>query len=356
MTLMMTAATGVQRNVGSVGAVWPPRFEPENARTKGFYPHRLGSLADIREVLSNAWNAHHRNGSTRCSVRAFVGRNLIETIRRGDGMDSSFRVEAVVPATHAVLDHDLVYFGVNEPERCRAFEFFDIPGGRQPYIPGAREQPSFMTPYEQIRCIEQRIVQRSSEKNSVDLETARVRIARAGYRMERLNQMCEFDLDVLEQLYHEAYQEYTFPITRENIARMLTDDNVFMVARDANNRIVSAMVGEGCPMEIDGTQMRLVELSDYATFIAHEGHGLITALQLESIRTLREEMGSQGTIIHAETRAPWTSVNIAARKAGMIYCGTAELHCTLEARRDTSFRSFFYGPYENLNVFYLPHT
>ncbi len=364
MTLQALAATGVWREVGSVGATWPARFENENGRTKGFFPGKIVMREQAYRMLSEARGMqieHHR--STRSTVRAFVRDGLIEPLRRDERM-APYEIEAVIPAHHVMPGYELVYFGWNQESRrtigrIRALE-------REIVVRMADIQPTTYDAAMQ-RIAGEHSTERSREYLVERITSLNPRIEipgqhRRGYvRTESSPEMARdtADLDDLEALYQEAYQEYTFPITRETILSMINPNNILLVARRndydlplTRNPIVSAMIAECCELEIEGEQITLIEFSDFATRIEHEGKGLITALQMEAIRIIREEMASK-CIIYAENRAPWTAVNISIARAGFIYAGTVETHCRLEARRDAVFEGLPYGSFENLNACYL---
>ncbi|MBU0590967.1 hypothetical protein KKF81_07425 [Candidatus Micrarchaeota archaeon] len=362
MTLQARAATGIQREAGSVGATWPARFEPENGRTKGFFPEFVRMKEQAYGMLGTAKGVQIEHPeSTRSTVRAFVRRGLTEGLRVDERL-APYKIEAVVPVDHVIPDYDMVYFAWNEPAR---------------------------RPDERVCALERRIVVRMADVQPTTHENAMQRIRKwnrnnCDYTIERitsLNPIQEIpnqhrrgyvhvevspearrdtaDVDDLETLYAEAYQEYTFQITRESIQAMAKPENIFLVAREndhtipgVRNRIVSAMIAECCELEIDGRQIRLIEFSDFATRIAHEGNGIMTALQMEAIRIVREEMAG-GSVVYTETRAPWTPVNVSVARVGFVYAGTVETHCRLEARRDAEFEGLHYGRFENLNVCYL---
>jgi hypothetical protein len=154
----------------------------------------------------------------------------------------------------------------------------------------------------------------------------------------------------LLDLYHEAYQEYTFEINSDTINDMLNNGNIVLVGRSPDGTIVSSLIAEHASVSVDGRQVHLYELSDYATLRAHRRNGLITAMQIMAVQAIRGLPHGQESIIYAEDRAAWEAVNISSHKAGLVYTGTLEKHCVLVS--DRSFAEE--GRLENLNVWVSP--
>ncbi len=321
--------TLVQTNgkVGSVGAVWPPRFDQHNNRVKGFYPRlvddrrELGSMfGTVREIESQSLT------STRTTVRAFVRTELVEGIRR-EPTHGQPNIEAVVPVGNAILGYVMVYFGRNSPER----------------MPDAETWRKEMVSVEQIHRIAR-----------ISIRDAAVRLTRAGYHITALdsNGQRETDVSRLLALYREAYERYTFDINEMTIADMLNNENIVIVGRNARSELVSSLIAEHCAIQLErGPLVHLYELSDYATFRANRGNGLITAMQMDAVNTIRRLHPEGDAVIYAEDRASWEAVNISSQKAGFTYCGTLLQHCVLVS--DRSFGE--QGVYENLNVWAALH-
>jgi len=312
---------------GSIGAAWPPAFDSNNARIKGFCPTIIGTKKELLlDAFAHADRARRgADEATRTTFRAFVRRGLVEQIRteRND-----FAVEAVVPAGKTVPGCDLVYFGRNDnvrtpPVSLRREENISLAGIRR-------------------------------EVARVEPRTAIARLTSEGYSISMpLNGEIHNDSDreAMLLLYREAYQRYTFPINEGTIRAMVGNGNRAVVARDGNGQIASALIAEECELALsDGSTVRLYELSDFATFRKDRGQGLMTAMQIEAVRLIRSLPGGDRAIIYAEDRAPWTPVNKSSRQAGLEYAGTLPWHCTLLSDRNVNYA----GDYESLNVWYAP--
>lgn len=318
-------AVGARRNhngnpgtAGSLGAHWPPRYEPHNRRIKAFAPFKLHSEGCLERLRRSVAEAEQENpGSTRTTVRAFVDRKLSCLLRQG-----SIRLEASMPADQVFPGHELVYLGRNSLTRL---------------------------PCEGVLEAERGAVDRIRGIPAISEDAAMRRVRDAGYIIGILEDI-NGHLDTLLSLYNEAYELYTFDITPEALGGMFEGGNIVMAARDRTGRIVSSMVAEHAIVGIDGRPVSLYELSDYATFGPDRGKGLMTAMQIQMVRLLRSM--EPYALIFAEDRASWTPVNISSQKAGLEYGGTLIKHCRLRADRDIAES----GDFENLNVWFAPEA
>lgn len=312
----MALAQIVNEKAGSVGASWPPRYDAHNNRIKGFCTRPIGSLGEAHRMLAmmrDVEAAHPQ--STRTTVRAFMRQGLVEGLA-----ESEFAVEARVPAHNALPGHELVYFGRNSLER----------------LPDREVLRSEMARAMMLDCID-----------GIDARDALRRVTEAGYSISPLNGARLQAVEDLLVLYREAYQEYTFVISHGTITEILGNGNLVIAGTDGRGAIVSSLIAEHVRLGLEnGVSVDLYELSDYATLRAHRGNGLMTLMQIEAIRAIREAEGGGKSIIYAEDRAPWTAVNRSSAKAGMSYYGTLLQHCVLVSDRDFAET----GRYENLNV------
>ncbi len=306
-----------EEKAGSVGASWPPRYDVHNRRVKGFCTSLLNSGKDADRMFL-AIGAAERDAphSTRTTVRAFVRSGLVEEIRR----HSPYAIEASFDASNAVPGHHLVYFGRNAPQRSSPP---DVLESERESVAGIR------------------LVHRT------DYDAAVSRVRSNGYSLSRLNGDGQQEIPRLLELYHEAYQEYTFQISPKTISDMLNNGNIVIVGRGPDDGVVSSLVAEHALLMLDcGRSVHLFELSDYATFRAHRGMGLITLMQMEAINAIRQEAYGERAIIYAEDRAAWMAVNKSSQRAGLSYCGMLPQHCVIVSDRDFGEE----GRLENLNV------
>ncbi len=303
----------VQRQkVGSIGAAWPPTYERRNARVKGFCPFKVDDNRLLERLRSDLREAREQNPeATRSTARAFIRREL---------RDMAPDVEARVPANRVFPGYDLVYIGSNSESR-------------------QSQEGILQEELEGVTMIMEKM--RRQDPGAVF-----GRVSNAGYSVGRLRDVNTAAVAQLLELYDEAYQEYTFDINSSTIMDMLNNGNIVLVGRSPEGTIVSCLIAEHASVEVDGQEVHLYELSDYATLRAHRRNGLITAMQIMAVETIRELEHGQESIIYAEDRAAWMAVNISSRRAGLVYCGTLEKHCRLVSDRTFAEE----GNLENLNV------
>jgi hypothetical protein len=312
----MTLTT--QEKTGSVGASWPPRYDHHNRRVKGFCLSPLEGVSESRRMLETVRQASSENPhATRTTIRAFVRKGLTESVMR-EG--PNYPTEARFDVSNALPGFEMVYFGRNSVCRISSGSVL------------SRELGS---------------VWDISRMPRAEPGHAAERVARAGYSVSRLNGDGRQEIGRLVQLYQEAYQEYTFDITPQTVGGMLENGNIVIVARDSASQVVSALIAEHVQLQLErGPLVHLFELSDYATFRAHRGRGLMTLLQMEAINAIRALPYGREAVIYAEDRAAWKAVNQSSQRAGLTYSGTLNQHCVLVSDRDFGEE----GRFENLNV------
>jgi hypothetical protein len=319
--MQMALLQAVQEKAGSVGAAWPPAYDAHNRRVKGFFPGLVRTDRDARRVFREVRDAEAgAQFSTRTTFRAFVRSGLVEELRQDRGRGDLFRLEAHFSAGNVLPRYQLAYFGHNHQIR----------------MPHPTELRNEMDSVREVRRLER-----------AGRDSASQRVQGAGYRTERLNGNGRDELHRLLALYQEAYQEYTFTLTEQAVSGMLENGNIVIVGRDRQAEVVSALIAEHVELVLaHGKTVHLYELSDYATFRAHRGKGLITLMQMEAISAIRALPHGREAIIYAEDRAAWAAVNKSSQRAGMDYFGTLPQHCVLVSDRDFNEQ----GRYENLNV------
>ena len=309
--------------VGSIGASWPPAFDAANSRVKGFCTRLVDSEAALKEVFSDVSNARMATPqATRTTFRAFVKRELVESVRHNNNLDYS--VEAAIPAHNAMPGYDVVYFGKNEASR---------------------------TPPVNVREEEtQNLAGINSMVATVGYAQAIARAHDGGYSIEiKDGPMHRQEIEDMLSLYHEAYTKYTFDINEDTIRYMVGNGNKVIYGRGNDGRIASMLIAEECKLTLEnGKTATLYELSDFATFHKDRGNGLITAMQYFAVDLIRGMPGGQEAIIYAEDRAPWMAVNKSSKQAGLSYCGTLPYACDMLADRSVHYTA----KYETLNVWY----
>ncbi|MBD3210153.1 GNAT family N-acetyltransferase [Candidatus Micrarchaeota archaeon] len=305
-----------RQKTGSIGAAWPPSYGRRNNRIKGFCPFKVEDkrLFDrLKRDIGAARSTHP--GATRTTVRAFMASGIADA---APGLEARFPADRIFPGL------ELVYLGFNSNERKSRDEILGAELDSVGQLISSNGQPSPRKIFE--------------------------RVAGGGYSVTPLNGARTAAVGQLLELYNEAYQEYTFEINSDTISNMLNNGNIVLVGRGPDSTIVSSLIAEHAAIEVDGKQVHLYELSDYATLRAHRGNGLMTAMQVMAVEAIRSLEHGQESIIYAEDRAAWEAVNISSHRAGLAYCGTLQKHCVLVS--DRTFPEE--GRLENLNVWVSP--
>lgn len=310
--------------VGSIGANWPPKFDASNSRIKGFCTRLIDDERSLNEVFSEVTGVKKSNPeATRATFRAFVSGAFVESLRFAK-RNLDYNVEADIPAQNALPGHHLVYFGRNEESR---------------------------TPPESIRSKERGdLAIINTTVNVVPMEQAIARAEKGGYQIElKQGGIHRQDIDDMLNLYHEAYQKYTFEVNENTIQYMVGNGNKVVFGRGSDGRVASTLIAEECTLHLEnGKTVTLYELSDFATFRQDRGNGLITAMQHFAVDLIRNLPGGEEAIIYAEDRAPWNAVNRSSKQAGLMYSGTLPYACDMLADRSIEYA----GQYESLNVWH----
>ncbi len=300
-------------SVSSVGRVGEPYYDPANNRVKGFCPEVLDNIDLVQEYVNRAMALRDSTHATRITLRFLTTFPIIEY---GEGLSEYRSIEAEIPLTGRWEGVRIIYAGHNSPER-----FVPTNISRQEYDLIAN------------LLAEQR-------KGTITR-----RVETPGYTTSILSNPTEADLDQLSQVYSRTFDRYMFPLTRENIASLLSPPNIVSVARDREGSIVSSVVGEIMELHTSRGDIGLCEYSDEATLTEHRRRGLGKAC----IQSLYDELKRNGTdVLYAEARACSIGANKVPASLGFKYAGRLKKHCIIGGAKDIAEE----GPFENLNVWY----
>ncbi len=296
---MVLRAHVTEGKAGSIGPTWPPALTNSH-RLRGIYPGVLATRRQSETFVDEIHRAQQANPDfSRISIRTFVTR---DEHRRLGTRWNGVKVEGIIPVDHVVAPGvDLVYLGHNDTRR---------------------------TPDPAVFA--NMLIANFGMVGQVQLSNPNLlmeRVSARDYVVERLTRttLRSKDIQDLVALYHEALPVYMLEITPQTMRDLLdAPDNIFLVARN-KSRIASALIAEHTTIEVDGKPVHLYELSDFATFRAHQGNGLMTALQVDAIRRIRSEHGDNA-IVYAEDRAPWPAVARSSLQAGLSLAGVLPSH------------------------------
>jgi len=206
--------------------------------------------------------------------------------------------------------------------------------------------PKRMCPKEILQR-EDELIEYVIQNTSVDNDPRR--IEEGGYRVDILDSASEEDLKQILELYQETFTKYLFPMTLENVRKLITNTNArASVVRDSDGKIVSICVAETARIDTNLGSLYICELSDEATHPEHRRRGLNSACIQRLIEHLYEKDGID--LIFEEARAPHIGVNKVAAKLGFKYVGRLNKHCVIGGSKEI----YENNSYENLNVWYLP--
>jgi len=243
---------------------------------------------------------------------------IFRQARTSIGTNVKYGYETEIPLRGEWKDYSIIYYGENNIER--------------------------FSPPEILKAEDALIEQVFRNRKSYDpLEKVR----KLGYRIET-GSLKRNDIDQIYQVYRDAFTRYLFEITPETVRNLLDNEDVRVaVARDLNDQIVAIIVGEIAEIRTDLGNLKICELSDEATLKPHRGMGLNQAC----VKALIEELNNSGIdLIYQEDRACHIAVNQQSANLGFMYAGRLNKHCVIGGDREIQEE----GPYENLNVVYLP--
>ena len=305
-------------SIGSAGL----RVDKLSNRVKGITPELLTRTTQLIDVLDNAHKLAQENGATRATTRVFLpsfstlnkshqGRALAAFLR-AFGTDSEGemvnRFEGVIPFSSNSQEFMAVYLGMNAPSRM-------------------------------------------SRKSIIDLETEEARRASNNLEVRPMNSVYSIrlatqkDVSQLVELYGSIFTSYLVELNSHNISEMV--ESTPTLVSEYKDEVVAALAAEHASIEIEGIgTTQLIEISEAATNPAHRGNRLYSHMIEMFLSTLKRDIGSNASIVYAETRASHPAAARGAILAGGQVSGFLNKHCVINAVRDVAET----GKYENLNV------
>lgn len=296
---------------GSIGSTWPPQYDEDNRRIKGFQTRVVSSPDIFNESLDELERLMEENSQAERITCRFIVDNDIQLPDR-DG-----RIEAEIPLDGRWDGHNLIYYGRNNERRTPPEDEVRV---EDEYIDVALEREP-QSELDRVR------------ENGFDLEVDPE--PTGGYIRE------------MQELYNTVYSDYPFDFTEENVMDFF--DNHVVLGWD-DERLVSSYVGEVAEIPLDtGTarqEFAMAELSDAATYEEYGGEGLFVASGELLLEALKEEGVD---LVYGEARASSVPVNVGSRKMGREYAGRLPKHCKIGGRTDYQES----GEFENLNVWHI---
>ncbi|MBI2578208.1 MAG: hypothetical protein HYW26_00705 [Candidatus Aenigmarchaeota archaeon] len=325
---------GEYQSASSIGRIGEPVFDRHNDRVKGFCTTVLEHSDGAMPFIEQARIVRDWRYASRITLR-FVTR---------------------YPLAERTC---LASSGIRKPNCFSPLGNFYSRGFETEYIPLSGEWQGYGVQYfgeNSARRIEQgNAVLKEDEIVFESLRTATSRdpfskASERGYVTE-LGIRSDGDIRQLFRLYQAVYRDYVFPLTEENVAELVeTPTSIVALARHGSGSIVSVAIAEIAEIETSRGLLRISELSDEATDPSHRSNGLNQACVATLVNELLGRYGNDIHLIFEEDRACSRGVNQQSANLGFRYAGRLNRHCRIDADRDVEVE----GPYEDLNVWFLP--
>jgi len=302
------------QNIGSIGTIGKPVYDRHNDRVKGFCTNVVESTDLVNDFIKKAGDIGHQNGATRLTAR-FLTKSPACLSAYGTMFETEY-----IPLHGKWNGYGIQYFVENSAKRAEP---------------------------ESVKFEEDRIVSES-------LRTARIHplskaAAGRGYIIET-GLKTDRDITRLYQLYNAVYRDYVFPLTEKNVSELVENPNSITAIARIGSEIASVAIAEIVEIPTNAGILRISELSDEATHHNHRGNGLNQACVTAAIKELLTKYGDAIHLIFEEDRAVSRGVNQQSANIGFRYAGRLKRHCRIDADGDIEVE----GPYEDLNVWYLP--
>ncbi len=305
-------------SIGSAGLM----VDKLSNRVKGIIPQLLTCTNQLIDVLDTAQEMARKEGATRATVRVFLpsfrslnrtqrGRRLAAFLREfgtSPSNESINRFEGIIPFNSNSREFMAIYLGMNSPSRV------------------SRES----------------LIARENEKALRASSNLEVRPINPDYSVRLATQN---DVPQLVELYGSIFTSYPMELNSQNISSMVESTPTLISVY--GGKVVAALAAEHAAIEINGLgTTQLIEISEAATDPGHRGNRLYSHMIGMFLSTIERELGSDATIVYAETRASHPAAARGAILAGGKVSGFLNKHCVINAVRDVE----EIGEYENLNV------
>ncbi|MFB6144857.1 MAG: hypothetical protein ABEJ98_06100 [Candidatus Nanohaloarchaea archaeon] len=292
---------------GSIGTTWPPKYDEDNDRVKGFQTKHIENPSLLIDSIDRLESIADEKDAGRITCRFVVDNEVEEPDLSGD-------IEVEIPLDGQWEGNKMIYYGENYGER--------------------------QSPQRDLERAEE-IIQRAVEKNySQRIES----VENKGYNLRVNPNPTDELVEQMQEVYNQSYSNYPFDFKKDNIMDFF--DNQIVIG-EYEDQVVFSYVGEVAELPIETSEgirdFTMAELSDAATLENHGGEGLFVAGGQLLLEQLSEE---EVDLVYGESRASSYPVNIGSSRMGRNFEGTVEKHCEIGGRSDFEEK----GPYENLNV------
>lgn len=307
----------------SIGLIGKPYYDDWNNRVKGFCSTVIvREDREATEFIKESRELKSKFSATRITLRMIASKGL-----KMRGMQEEARIQL----GGGWKGYEIIYLGENDPKR---------------------RSPS------KVLISEDELLKRAiCRGDSRRISDVFQRVGEKGYKVSVESVRNPKDVVQIYNVYQEAFSEsqgtirYTFKLTEENVRGVLSTATT-CVARDSEGRIVSVVLGEIAIISTNIGTLKLCEYSDEATLRDYRKCGLGQACLHVLVRELSEKTDDI-ILIYGEARAPHAGANVVPARVGFSYGGRLIQHCTIGGDKEIKEVT---GPYEDLNVWYLPRS
>jgi len=288
----------------SIGKIGEPYYNEPNDRIKYFCTDLHYSIESIDSKIEDCLDLMHEYKATRINARFFAKKSI-----------SVLNTEATIPLAGDYSDFNLIFVGINSPDRMDNISTLKDEVKMVDYI---RSHPHIHPHVFRDYKFEMLSIFNTSKK----------------------------DLNDLFWIYKNSFKTYTSELNIPSIKLMIDASKVYVARTKKEGSIVSVAVGELSEIDTDFGRFKISELSEMATLKEHRRKGLVT----HAAKLLIEDLNGSVDLIYSEARACHRPINQSFFNMGFNYAGRLNKQCILSGDYDIAEK----GKYENLNVWYKP--
>lgn len=284
--------------------VWPPKYDRQSQRVKGFYPKLVGS-SDVPVLVDELRKLKQHPQATRILLRVAIERRVLEEVCGIEG----FVLEAAFPIDRIFPSCSVAYLGLNKQERT----------GNE-------------TQLRQLEALKREygVVQRS------ELETKTSR-----YKIVHLQEMDVGTAEKIVDMFRGRFAVYPTELSPESIRRM-PEDHVVTVAYDGKE-ISAIFMADRASIDINGKRLTFF---DFVNVLSKQDGLYLIPLMAHQVISIAQEYPNP--VVYAEARADVPGLQICCIRVGMTHVGTLRSSSIFQDQHETN------PSYRNTHVWYVP--
>lgn len=289
--------------------VWPPKYDGQSQRVKGFYPEVI-SCSNAPVLVDRLGELRLHPQATRILLRVAIERRALEELH---GNCEGFSLEAAFPIDHIFPSCSVAYLGLNKHERA----------------------DNGATTTVQLKQLE--ILQREYgmvQRPELEAQTRR-------YRIVHVLGMNDRTAEKIAAIFRGRFKTYPIELSPESIRRM-PDDHVVTVAY-AGEDISAVFMADMASIDINGKKLTFF---DFVNVLSIQDGLYLIPLMAHYVMDIAKRYPNP--IVYAEARADVPGLQICCIRAGMMHVGTLRSSSIFQDQHDTS------PSYRNTHVWYVP--